>query len=653
MAFAQWAALPWVKSEKDKIQWGQLTGSGLSIAIAEGVKQHNELVVIVTPDTPSALRLETELEFLLPENPVMVFPDWETLPYDHFSPHQDIISARLATLNTLKKEQQSVLIVPVSTLMLRTAPASFIYGSTLNFKVGDTLDTHTLRENLEQAGYLHVQQVMEHGEYAVRGSLIDLFPMGEAKPIRIDLFDEDIESLAYFDVETQRSQESVDAITLMPAHEFPTNQEDIERFRVNYRSEFGASAEQDSIYMQVSKGNWPGGIEYYLPLFFDELGTFFDYLPEDAVIMPLGDTEHHSERFFSDVQSRYENRKVDPLRPLLSPERLYLPKEQLFSELGRFARIGLSQANLPLKAGNHNLATAMIEGIRINHAKQPPYGDFMNFVAECKNEQSKIILSTESQGRRESLLTFLKPSGIKISQVDNLHQAVEHSGDVCMITSRLEQSVTLYGPKGQAIHVITEQELLGVKISQRRRRKHKFEQGTDAIIRNLAELSVGQPIVHLDHGVGRYQGLETLEAAGIVTEFVTITYAGDSKLYVPVSSLHLLSRYSGGEEASAPLNKLGSDAWEKAKRRAAEKVRDVAAELLDIYAKRQSKPGYAFKIDDTSYAQFAESFPFEETQDQQNAITSVLGDMQKAEAMDRLVCGDVGFVFCPSSQAKP
>ncbi|MEC8226344.1 MAG: transcription-repair coupling factor, partial [Pseudomonadota bacterium] len=332
MAFAQWAALPWVKSEKDKIQWGQLTGSGLSIAIAEGVKQHNELVVIVTPDTPSALRLETELEFLLPENPVMVFPDWETLPYDHFSPHQDIISARLATLNTLKKEQQSVLIVPVSTLMLRTAPASFIYGSTLNFKVGDTLDTHTLRENLEQAGYLHVQQVMEHGEYAIRGSIVDLYPMGSPHPFRLDFFDDELDSIRLFDVESQRSDEKVDKIELLPAHEFPTNDADIERFRINYREQFGASSEQDSIYMQVTKGTWPAGIEYYMPLFFDELATIFDYLPSNTTFMHFGDIEHAADQFWHDVNVRYENRRVDPLRPLLEPIQLYQSVNELFGE---------------------------------------------------------------------------------------------------------------------------------------------------------------------------------------------------------------------------------------------------------------------------------------------------------------------------------
>jgi len=641
MAFEQWAALPWVKSQKDKIQWGELLGSGLSIAIAQGVKQQDNLVLIVTPDTPSALRLETELEYLLPDNPVMIFPDWETLPYDHFSPHQDIISARLATLNTLKNEQQSVLIMPVSTLMLRTAPASFIYGSTLNFKVGDRLDTHALRENLEQAGYMHVQQVMEHGEYAIRGSIVDLYPMGSKHPFRLDFFDDELDTIRLFDVETQRSDEKVEKIELLPAHEFPTNDTDIERFRINYREKFGASAEQDSVYMQVSKGNWPGGIEYYMPLFFDGLATIFDYLPESTTVMQLGDLEHAADNFWHDVNVRYENRRVDPLRPLLPPDELYQPINELFSNLGNYGRIRLSQAKLGTKASNKNLAVNELPNVRIDHKQHEPYNAFISYVAEQKKKKGRVVISVESDGRRESLLSILKPSGLKFKEFDTFEQFINSSSDVGLIVSPLEQSVVL--STRPSLSIITEQELLGIKVSQRRRRKHKYEASQDALIRNLAELKEGQPVVHLDHGVGRYQGLQTIDAAGVVTEFVTIIYAGEAKLYVPVSALHMLSRYSGGEEASAPLHKLGSDAWDKAKKRAAEKVRDVAAELLDIYAQRQAKPGNKFTLDGQAYRQFSDSFPFEETDDQRNAIEAVLGDMQSKQAMDRLVCGDVGF----------
>ncbi|CCQ12087.1 Transcription-repair coupling factor [Pseudoalteromonas luteoviolacea B = ATCC 29581] len=640
MSKVSWQELPWVKSNRDKIQWGQLVGSGLSIALANAIKQQSELVVIVTQDTPQALKLETELNYLL-DIPVMVFPDWETLPYDHFSPHQDIISQRLATLNALKKTHHSVLIVPASTLMLRTAPKSFIHGNALAFKAGQNVDIEQLKIALTDSGYRNVQQVMEHGEFAVRGAIIDLYPMGSTSPFRLDFFDDEIESIRLFDPDTQRSQDKINSINLLPAHEFPTANADIERFRIQYRAQFGASSESDSIYMQVSKGALPAGIEYYFPLFFESTATIFDYLPDNATLFHLGDIEHAAHSFWDDVTKRYQNRKVDPLRPLLPPQALYLPVEALFEAFGAYPRIRLSQAALGTKAGNQNLDAELVQDIRVDHKLADPYHNLVQYIAEQKSLKARVLFSVESDGRRESLLTLLKPAGIKLKQFEHFNAFVSAKEDVGIIVSPLEQSVKLHGKT--ALTILTEQELLGVKISQRRRRKHKYDQGQDALIRNLAELKEGQPIVHLDHGVGRYIGLQTIEANGIATEFVTITYANDAKLYVPVGSLHLLSRYSGGEETSAPLHKLGSDAWEKAKRKAAEKVRDVAAELLDIYAKRQSKPGYAFKLDKKAYNEFAESFPFEETDDQRNAIEAVLMDMQSDQAMDRLVCGDVGF----------
>ncbi len=641
MALMQWASLPWVKSEKDKIQWGQLQGSSLSITIAQGVKDHNALVVLVTQDTPSALKLESELSFLLPEQDVMVFPDWETLPYDHFSPHQDIISERLASLNRLKHCTNGVLILPVSTLMLRTAPKEFIYGNTLVFKKGQQLDTHQLRINLDAAGYHNVQQVMEHGEYAIRGSLVDLYPMGSQVPLRLDLFDDELDTIKQFDVDSQRSGEEVLSIDLMPAHEFPSEAEDIERFRINYRELFGASKQADSIYMQVSKKIWPGGVEYYLPLFFEKMASIFDYLPDNTIMMTLGDIEYSANEFWQDVTHRYENRNVDPLRPLLKPSSLYQPIEELFSNFRKFSRINLSIGKLGTKSGHFNLATSELPDIRINHQLKTPFEKIEQYLKQQKNNKGRVLFSTESEGRRESLLTLLKPTGIKVTPYKNVTDFIHSSSDIGLIVSPLEQSVVF--TTQPTLTIITEQELLGVKVSQRRRRKHKYEGSTDAIIRNLAELKIDQPIVHLDHGVGRYKGLQTLEAVGIITEFVTITYAKEAKLYVPVSALHMLTRYSGGEDKSAPLHKLGNDTWEKAKRKAAEKVRDVAAELLDIYAKRQAKMGNAFRVEPAGYAQFCDSFPFEETEDQANAIKAVIDDMKQPQAMDRLVCGDVGF----------
>ncbi len=530
--------------------------------------------------------------------------------------------------------------MPIAGLMLRTAPCEFIYGKAIKYKVGDTLDSMTLRTALESVGYINVQQVMAHGEFAIRGSIIDLFPMGSNTPLRIDLFDDEIDSIRQFDPETQRSRDNIQEIDLLPAHEFGTDEDDIERFRINYRETFGMAHEKGSVYSQVSQGSLPAGIEYYLPLFFDDTATLFDYLPSDNVIFTLGDIEHSCRETWQDIEKRFENRKVDPLRPLLEPSKLYLNVENLFSALNGSPRVALSQAMLGTKAGNSNIALDAVPDIRVNHQLKQPFEHVLNYISALKSDNTRILFSVESDGRRESLLTLLKPTGLKLSEFESIDQFTAANSDVGLIVSPLEQSIHL---TTQNLCIITEQELLGVKISQRRRRKHKYEVSQDSIIRNLAELQIGQPIVHLDHGVGRYQGLETIDAGGVSTEFVTIHYLNEAKLYVPVASLHLLSRYSGGDLETAPLNKLGSEAWEKAKRRAAEKVRDVAAELLDIYAQREVKPGYAFNHDSSAYRQFADSFPFEETDDQQNAIGAVLNDMQKAQAMDRLVCGDVGF----------
>lgn len=637
---SQWLNLPWVKTQNDKIAWGNLVGSALSLAISDAVQSHTGFKLIVTQNTQQALKLEAELHYLLPNTPVNLFPDWETLPYDHFSPHQDIISQRLSLLSQLRTQENGVLIVPIAGLMLRTAPCDFIYGKAIKYRVGDTLDSMSLRKALESVGYINVQQVMAHGEFAIRGSIIDLFPMGSDTPLRIDLFDDEIDSIRQFDPETQRSRDKIQEIDLLPAHEFGTDEEDIERFRINYREAFGVAHEKGSIYSQVSQGSLPAGIEYYLPLFFDNTATLFDYLPSDNVIFTLGDIEHSCRETWLDIEKRFENRKVDPLRPLLEPTKLYLNVESLFSKLNDSPRIALSQGQLGTKAGHSNLALQALPDIRVNHQLKRPFESVLNYISQLKSDKHRVLFSVESDGRRESLLTLLKPTGLKLAEFDTISHFFASDSDIGLIVSPLEQSISLAKEK---LTILTEQELLGVKISQRRRRKHKYEVSQDAIIRNLAELQIGQPIVHLDHGVGRYQGLETIDAGSVKTEFVTIHYLNEAKLYVPVASLHLLSRYSGGDLETAPLNKLGSDTWEKAKRRAAEKVRDVAAELLDIYAQREVKPGYAFNHDSNAYRQFADSFPFEETDDQQNAIGAVLNDMQKAQAMDRLVCGDVGF----------
>lgn len=617
---------------------GTLPGSSLALAAAELVCAHSHPVLILVADTPAALRLEQELQFLLRDAklPVLLFPDWETLPYDSFSPHQDIISQRLETLYRLPRMARGALILPIATLMLRCAPASFIDRFSLLVKPGDQLDLHGLRRRLEQAGYRAVEQVLEHGEFAARGSLLDLFPMGSREPYRIDFFDDEVDTLRTFDPDSQRSSSPVPEVRLLPAHEFPTDQEAIEGFRQRYRERFEISRAPECIYQQVSKGHWPAGIEYYLPLFFEQTATLLDYLPEDSLLLTQGDLPAASQQFWDDVQQRFANRRVDPARPLLPPEALYLPVDQLFGAIKPYTQIHLQAEATEEKAGRSNLPVAGLPDLTVDAQAADPLARLKAFLAEYPG---RVLLCAESEGRRESLRDLLAPLGRPLPEFTSLSDFAQAKETLGVLVCPLQQGFVL---SDAGLALVAEAELLGQKVIQRRRRdRQKGGASGDAIIRNLAELSIGQPVVHLEHGVGRYLGLQTIDAGGLATEYLTLEYANQDKLYVPVTSLHLISRYSGGEHP--PLHKLGTDAWNKARKKAADKVRDVAAELLDVYARRAARPGLAFRHDKQAYASFAASFPFEETPDQLNAINAVLGDMCQAKAMDRLVCGDVGF----------
>ena len=617
---------------------GQLQGCGLSLAVAELVQHHPHPVVLLVTDTASALRLEQELQFLLQEQklPVRLFPDWETLPYDSFSPHQDIISQRLESLYHLPRMKQGLLILPVSTLMLRTPPQSFIDRFSLLVKPGDKLDLHHLRQRLEQAGYTAVEQVLEHGEFAARGSLLDLFPMGSKEPYRIDFFDDEVDTIRAFDPDSQRSSEPVPEVRLLPAHEFPTDKEAIELFRQRYRERFEISRAPECIYQQVSKGLWPAGIEYYLPLFFESSTTLLDYLPAQSLLLTLGELHEASQRFWQDVEQRYEDRRYDINRPLLPPAALYQPVDELFAALKPYSRFELQLTPAEQKEGRHNLAIHALPDLTIDSHQAKPLQLLEEFLAKFSG---RILFSVESEGRRESLRELLGQIGLCPEEYDSLHSFMATTARTGIMVSPLEKGAILVEHQ---LAILCESELLGERVIQRRRRdRQKSGSGNDAIIRNLAELTLGQPVVHLDHGVGRYLGLQTIDAGGVATEYLTLEYAGGDKLYVPVTSLHLISRYSGSE--NPPLHKLGNESWSKARNKAAEKVRDVAAELLDVYAKRAARPGTAFRHDRQAYANFVSGFPFEETPDQLNAINAVLSDMCQPKAMDRLVCGDVGF----------
>ncbi|USD66202.1 transcription-repair coupling factor [Vibrio sp. SCSIO 43136] len=619
----------------DKKHLGNLTGASMAIAIAQLNQQHNGHVLLVTPDPQTALKLAHELEQFAAVD-VKQFPDWETLPYDSFSPHQDIISDRISHLYQLPSQDKGITVLPISTLLQRQAPREYLLQHTLMVKNGDRYSLESLRMQLEKSGYRNVDQVFGPGEYASRGSIIDLYPTGSSDPYRIDFFDDEIDSIRTFDPENQRSIDDMAEIRLLPAHEFPTTDSAIESFRQRWRQRFEARREPESVYAQVSKGTWPAGIEYWQPLFFEQTETLFDYLPDNTLVLTVGDIESSIEQFLTDVAHRYDQRKVDPMRPLLPPEELWLKQDELFAQLKKLAQVALSEESNSGRGGRDNITAKPLPDIASNQQSKEPFAALRQFV---ESYAGKVIFSVESEGRREALLELLQPVKIKPVERQSLQHALEEGDKFHLVLGSAEHGFIHQTPD---FALICESDLLGDRVIQRRK-KDRRAVNSDTVIRHLAELKPGQPVVHLDHGIGRYIGLQTLEAGGLVTEYVTLEYQDEAKLYVPVSALNLISRYSGGAEESAPLHKLGGEAWGKARRKAAEKVRDVAAELLDVYAQREIKKGYKFALDRGQYASFKSSFPFEETDDQAMAINAVMSDMCQAKAMDRLVCGDVGF----------
>lgn len=606
-----------------------------ALAISEIAEQNQSLTVVVTPDTRSAVRLSRVLSELSSQN-VCVFPDWETLPYDTFSPHQEIISSRLSALFHLQNAKKGIFLLPISTLMQRLCPPQYLQHNVLLIKKGDRLVIDKMRLQLEAAGYRAVEQVLEHGEYAVRGALLDLFPMGSVVPFRLDFFDDEIDSIRTFDVDTQRTLDEINSINLLPAHEFPTDDKGIEFFRAQFRETFGEiRREPEHIYQQISKGTLISGIEYWQPLFFAEMATLFDYLPEQTLFVDMENNQTQGERFYQDAKQRYEQRKVDPMRPLLSPEKLWLNVDEVNRRLKSYPRITFKAEKVRSSVRQKNLPVAALPEVTIQSQQKEPLGQLRQFIEHFKGN---LLFSVETEGRRETLLDLLSPLKLKPKQIQSLEQIENEK--FSLLVSSLEQGFII--EQSLPVAIIGEANLLGERVQQRSRDKRKTI-NPDTLVRNLAELKIGQPVVHLDHGVGRYGGLVTLDTGGIKAEYLLLNYANESKLYVPVTSLHLISRYVGGSDESAPLHKLGNEAWAKSRQKAAEKIRDVAAELLDVYAQREAKKGFAFKYDREEFQQFSATFPFEETYDQEMAINAVISDMCQPKAMDRLVCGDVGF----------
>lgn len=627
---------PNVPQSKDQaVIWTGLTGCGDSLALASAIKNENRLFVIVTPDNQTALRLQHELAFFLQgEHPILQFPDWETLPYDVFSPLPEIISERLKTLALLPQVKRGALVVSVTTLMHRLAPREHVLANSFAIKVGDDFNLELNRLKLESVGYQCVSQVYQHAEFAVRGAIVDLFPMGSKVPYRIELFDEEIESIRTFDPETQRSLEKIDRIQLYPAREFPFTDEAIKHFRQAFRTSFPETSPKNTLYADVSKGIAPSGIEYYLPLFVEQTATLFDYLPSTAVLVASDTFNSTAQAFYAEAEERYEQRKYDVERPILKPEHLFLSAEELIQRTTTFARITLDNKRTEESI---NFTCYSLPNLALDAKLNEPAQALQQFIS---NFAGKILFVAESTGRREGLIDKLRSYKITVKPVESWQAFQKSEVSPCILVAPMEYGLWLDNP---AIAIITESMLSGEKVLQRRKRRKSAARELENIVNNLNELTIGSPVVHQEHGVGRYLGLQTLQVGGITAEFLTLEYAHNDKLYVPVSSLHVIGRYTGVSPENAPLHKLGGDQWSKLKKKAIERIRDVAAELLEIHAKRAVKQGHAFVIEDAEYQAFADAFPFEETPDQQVAIETILEDMASPHPMDRVICGDVGF----------
>ncbi|MBU1628617.1 MAG: transcription-repair coupling factor [Gammaproteobacteria bacterium] len=622
---------PTYPSSHGQCIWQNLYGSASSLAITQAAKQLSSLLLVITPDMRTAHRLKHEVRFFADqETPIYLFPDLETLPYDAFSPHQDIISQRIKTLAHINTAHKGIVISSVATLMSRLPPLKYLQTHSLFLKRKQTLHLSTFRKTLQNNGYITVQQVTEHGEFAIRGSLLDLFPMGSSQPYRIEFFDDEIETIRTFDPETQRSIEKIDCIELLPAHEFPLDESSIDLFRENWRHHFEGNPLDCPLYQDITEGHYSPGIEYYLPLFFNQTASFFDYLPSDTTLISFPIHEP-AERYWQEIHSRYEQLKHDRLRPILPPEIIFESNRQFIEHCNPFTRVSIAETK------GQPFATLSPPDLSIDATAKLPLKTLEQFIAA--HADYRILFCVESAGRKESLQHWLATIAIHPISFDAWQDFLQSKEQMGIMIASVEEGLYAQDPK---LILISETQLFGNKIHQQRRR-HKAKQDADSIIRNLTELHIGDPVVHIEHGIGRFLGLQTIHAANQTNEFLAIEYAGGDKLMVPVDALELISRYSGSDKDNAPLHRLGSKQWEKLRKKAQEQVRDVAAELLDIYARREAKKRPPFAATDQHYFAFAQSFPFEETLDQEKAIQAVITDMTSNHPMDRLICGDVGF----------
>jgi len=666
-------------SRHSRPRYTHLNGSSDALALAQYAAQHAPLIVIAA-NALDAQRLVEEIPFFAPKLRVHLLPDWETLPYDHFSPHQDLISERLATLHHIRTDTLDVVIVPLTTALYPLPPVSYLAAYTFFLKQGDRLDLDGLRGQMTLAGYSHVQQVLTPGEYCVRGGIIDLFPMGSVLPYRLDLFDDEIESIATFDVDTQRTLYPVPEIRLLPAREFPLDEKGQTTFRQNFRERFEGDPSKSRIYKDVSKGIAPNGIEYYLPLFFEQTATLFDYLPQNATLCLHHDVDAAIRQFALDAAARYKLLRGDPQHPLLEPRELFMDGEQFFIRVKDFARVdviatsapspqapdgttshstkpasGQVAGYLPLGEGNSDslspgervgvregsknitpCATSPIPPVAVDRRAEVPTQKFADFL---RDHAGRVLLLADSLGRREIMSGYLKEYGLAPAVCEDFASFLDGTEKFMLGVAPVQSGFVLDHDR---LAIVTEGELYAQQARTRASRAAK-KSNVEGMLRDLSELKPGDPVVHEQHGIARYRGLVNLDLGEGENEFLLLEYAGEDKLYVPVSQLHVISRYSGGAAETAPLHKLGSGAWDKAKRRAMQQVRDTAAELLNLYAQRATRKGHAFKLTQHDYEAFAAGFGFEETADQAAAIEAVLLDLQSGKPMDRLICGDVGF----------
>ncbi len=626
--------LPPVPRNGERAQVARPAGSGTALALARLARSLHEAkrtLIVTCADAQDVHQLSLEIAWFDPALRVREFSDWETLPYDHFSPHPDLVSDRLKALYALATNACDVMIVAATTATQKLAPRSYIAARTFALKKAQKLDVDKLRQQMTLGGYTHVTQVVSQGEFAVRGGIIDIFPTGGTLPVRLDLFDDEIESIKAFEPDTQRTLYPVNELSLLPAREFPTDEAGRTQFRQRFREVFEGDPSKSAVYKDVSNGIFPGGIEFYLPLFFDSAETLFDHAPTDSVFAMLGDVHGVLTDFEKETRERWGLLRGDSARPLLEPDSLYLGRDDFLHALKDYARF-------ELKAGDSEVARR-VPPLEIDRRKERPLGPLADFLANATQSSGRVLLCAESAGRLQTMQEMFVEHGLTPHKVDDFAAFISASEPFCIAPAPLFAGTILVEEK---LSFVTEAELYPSTTRSARRKRAKTT-NVDSMLKDLSEVRVGDPVVHEEHGIGRYLGLVSLDLGDGPTEFLHLQYAADAKLYVPVSNLHLISRYSGTSPEHAPLHTLGSGQWEKAKKKAAQQARDTAAELLNIYAQRAARTGHAFKIDWSDYETFASGFGFEETPDQSAAIQAVIQDLVAAKPMDRLVCGDVGF----------